>query len=75
MLNPHIHVQNESKQNALDSRVAHLIPSSEGEQQKTSRPENSQRINRCRIVFMKPSEKEIELVREDGSKEMHDLVK
>jgi len=33
------------------------------------------RINKCQISFVKPKEKEVELVREDGSKELLKLVK
>ena len=33
------------------------------------------RISRCRIRFLQSNEKDVELVREDGSKELHTLHK
>lgn len=34
-----------------------------------------QRINKCKIRFMMPAEKQVELIREDGSREIHSLVR
>lgn len=33
------------------------------------------RINKCSIKFIQPKEKQVELIREDGSKEIINLVK
>ena len=82
--NPHVHLVNESKQNALDSRVGHLLPKEDADKaekteskQQSSQPvkDSNQRINKCKITFIKPAEKEVELIREDGSRSVHDLLK
>ena len=36
---------------------------------------NENSINRCQLKFLMPKEKDVELVREDGSREVHKLVK
>ena len=40
----------------------------------TGKPDNT-KINKCTLKFIMPKEKEVELIREDGSKEILKLVK
>jgi len=76
--NPHVHLNQESKQTALDSRAVSLLPREDSEKvaQSSSQVKDSgQRINKCRIAFLPPAEKDVELIREDGSRSVHDLVR
>ena len=45
------------------------------ESEPTRAAHDGTRINKCSIKFIQPKEKQVELIREDGSREILNLVK
>lgn len=83
--NPHVHVANASSRVEMEKRERRFQESndiSKGAQDDEKNPDGSNlysansggRINRCKVKFLR-NDKDVELIREDGNKEIHALIK
>jgi hypothetical protein len=69
--NPHHLIQLQRQMTSMQFKNQNMMPEAEPNRVTS----DGQRINKCSIKFIQPKEKQVELVREDGSREVINLVK